>query len=184
MLRRDLLRVLGGAGIASVLAPFSPEQRLGLGRRLHAAVASGPPGALAALNPEQAALVAELSDLIIPRTDTPGATDVRVVEFIDRILGFWDTDEEREQFLAGLDALSARAGSAGLAALPAEQKVALLTRLDDATDRPARSAEAAWTRLKSMVVYGYFTSREVQEQVLHTAIIPGRYQGCVPGGGA
>ena len=86
MLRRDLLRVLGGAGIASVLAPLSPEQRLGLGRRLHAAVASGPPGALAALNPEQAALVAELSDLIIPRTDTPGATDVRVVEFIDRIL--------------------------------------------------------------------------------------------------
>ena len=183
MLRRDLLRVLGGAGIASVLAPLSPEQRLGLGRRLHAAVASGP-GPLAALSAEQAGLVAELADLIIPRTDAPGATDVRVVEFIDRILGFWDTSEERERFLAGLDAIDAQAGETGFAALSPEGKVVLLTRLDDAPDRPAGSAEAAWTRLKGMVVYGYFTSREVQQQVLRTPIIPGRYQGCRPARGA
>ena len=183
MLRRDLLRVLGGAGIASVLAPLSPEQRLGLGRRLHAAVASGP-GALAALSPEQATLVAELADLIIPRTDTPGATDVRVVEFIDRILGFWDTADEREKFLAGLEAIAAQSGAAGFAAPPPAQKVTLLTRLDNATTRPDRSAEAAWARLKGMVVYGYFTSREVQQQVLRTPIIPGRYQGCIPAGGA
>ena len=183
MLRRDLLRVLGGAGIASVLAPLSPNERLGLGRRLHAAVAAGP-GALTALSPEQAALVAELADLIIPRTDTPGASDVRVVEFIDRILGSWDTGEAREQFLAGLEAIGTQSGAAGFAALPPEQKVALLTRLDTATTRPDRSAEAAWTRLKGMVVYGYFTSREVQQEVLRTPIIPGHYQGCVRAGGA
>ena len=183
MLRRDLLRVLGGAGIASLLAPLSAEQRLGLGRGLHAAIASGP-DALAALSAEQAALVAELADLIIPRTDTPGATDVRVVEFIDRILGFWDTSDERDQFLKGLEAISTEAGATGFAALPQQQKTALLTRLDDANYRAPASAEAAWARLKGMVVYGYFTSQEVQQQVLRTPIIPGRYQGCVPAGGA
>jgi hypothetical protein len=157
-----------------------------LGRRLHAAVAAEP-GPLAALSARQAALVAELADLIIPRTDTPGAVDVRVVEFIDRILGFWDSSDERDRFLAGLEAIDARArlaGAAGFAALDPDRKIELLTRLDGATDRAPESAEAAWDRLKRMVVYGYFTSREVQEQVLHTAIIPGRYQGCVPAGEA
>jgi len=34
-----------------------------------------------------------------------------------------------------------------------------------------------------MVVYGYFTSKVVQEDVLHTVILPGRFDGCVPAGG-
>ena len=44
------------------------------------------------------------------------------------------------------------------------------------------SPEEAWARLKSMTVYGYFTSKLVQEDVLHTVITPGRYAGCVPAG--
>jgi hypothetical protein len=181
MLRRELLSILGQAAAVTVLAPLSPEERLGWGRRLHASLVDHP--GMAALDRARSALVAELADLILPRTDTPGANDVRVVEFIDRILAFWDTAEERDRFLAGLDAIQARAGSGGLAALSPEQQATLLGTLDNSEDPAGGSAEEAWARVKSMVVYGYFTSKEVQQTVLKTVILPGRYDGCVPAGG-
>lgn len=181
MLRRELLSILGQAAAVSVLAPLAPEERLGWGRRLHASLVEHP--GMVALDRARSALVAELADLILPRTDTPGANDVRVVEFIDRILGFWDTAGERDRFLAGLDAIQARAGSGSLAALSPDQQTTLLSSLDKAENPAGGSAEEAWARLKSMVVYGYFTSKEVQQTVLKTVILPGRYDGCVPAGG-
>lgn len=177
MQRRDLLRVLGGAAAASILAPLGAEQRLLLGRRLHAMTA---PGAFA---PAQAALVAELAELILPRTDTPGALDAGVPAFIDRVVAFWDTAAERDRLLAGLEAIEVRARALGaptFAALPPGPKADLLTALDAATAPVAGSAEEAWVRLKRLVVYGYFTSQVVREDVLHSVIIPGRYEGCVP----
>jgi Gluconate 2-dehydrogenase subunit 3 len=49
---------------------------------------------------EEMKQVAKLVDLIIPRTDTPGASDAHVPEFIDRKLSL--DDVLREKFLAGL----------------------------------------------------------------------------------
>jgi hypothetical protein len=34
-----------------------------------------------------------------------------------------------------------------------------------------------------MTVYGYFTSRQVQQDVLKTVVVPGRFDGCLPVGG-
>ena len=47
--------------------------------------------------------------MIIPETDTPGATSVKVPEFIDLILTEWASDDERAAFLAGLSDIDARA---------------------------------------------------------------------------
>ena len=51
-------------------------------------------------SPDEMKHVAALVDLIIPRTDTPGASDAHVPEFIDRKLSL-DT-ALREKFMAGL----------------------------------------------------------------------------------
>src|SRR5258708_40152978 len=50
----------------------------------------------------QHATVTAIAELIIPRTDTPGATDVRVTEFIELIVTEWYDAEERTHFLNGL----------------------------------------------------------------------------------
>jgi hypothetical protein len=172
MLRRDLLRLLA-ASAALPFVPRSAEAALEFGRSAHRAVRAG---AMRALDPAQAELVSALADLILPRTDTPGALDVNVPGFIDHLLADWYTQEEREQFLAGLAAIEGRPG--GFTALPPERQVAVLTGLDTATGEPG-SAPWAFARIKALTVYGYFTSERVMKEVTRVQIIPGRFEGCV-----
>ena len=52
-------------------------------------------------------LVSALADTIIPRTDTPSATDVGVTEWVDLVTAEYYSPEERAEFTTGLDAIDA-----------------------------------------------------------------------------
>src|SRR5262245_49136491 len=103
MQRREVLRLLAGSAASMALAPLAPSERLQLGAALHAETRAG-----GALDLPQRALVSDLAETIMPRTDTPGALDAGVPEFIDRMLAWWFTGEERDQFLRGLSSLQAK----------------------------------------------------------------------------
>ncbi|HEX9755689.1 MAG TPA: gluconate 2-dehydrogenase subunit 3 family protein [Gemmatimonadales bacterium] len=179
MHRRELLQVLGAAAAIPILRPLSPEARLDLARAVHARL---PQQALRSLDAHQNALVTEMAELIIPATDTPGARDVRVNEFVDLVLTEWHTLEERDRFLAGLDLLDARCrerfGSDFLALAPGN-RTAVLTELDGASGEPG-TPETTFARLKQLTVVGYFTSERVMREILADPIIPGRFDGCIP----
>jgi hypothetical protein len=177
MQRRNLLRLLGAAA-ALPLLPGSGDA-LQLARTVHAGGARG----LQRLTADQAALVTLLSDMIIPRTDTPGASDVQVTAFIDHLLAEWYRPDEVDPFLAGLEALDARARTEHgqrFVDLAEPARVALLTAIDRGKGERG-SAEAAFARLKSLTVYGYFTSERVMTEVTREPMIPGRFDGCVVG---
>src|SRR3954471_13524732 len=102
MQRRDLLRALGGATALALL----PLETVAAWTR----VASG--GAVAdGLSDAHLALVGAIADTIIPRTETPGATDVGVPAFVNVIIGENYNEQTRSAFIAGLDAFEARAKS-------------------------------------------------------------------------
>jgi hypothetical protein len=85
------------------------------------------------LTDAQYALVTAMADTIIPRTDTPSATDVGVHDWIDRIVAEYQTEEERAEFRAGLDAIDARAkriGGVPFAQLPAAKQHWVMTALE------------------------------------------------------
>ena len=54
--------------------------------------------------PEQAATLSELTEIILPKTDTPGAKDVGVPGFIDRMLKEVYSHEQQQRFLSDLAA--------------------------------------------------------------------------------
>src|SRR5687767_6119520 len=64
------------------------------------------------LSAEQATLVTQLSDIIIPKTDTPGASDVGVPSFIDLILKDIYSKEDQDRFITGLQAFDEGAKTA------------------------------------------------------------------------
>jgi hypothetical protein len=172
--RRDLLRALGAAA-AFTLMPRTAQAAW-------ETVSAAPDAPFRALADERSALVISLADAIIPRTDTPGATDVNVAAFIDVIVSDYYDADERAVFLSGIDAIGARArlsGAASFAELPQDARKTLLDSLDKPVDRQAPEARA-WSRLKGLVVHGYFTSERVQKEVLKTVIMPGRFDGNAP----
>jgi hypothetical protein len=135
-----------------------------------------------ALSPSQTRLVTALADTIIPRTDTPGANDVGVLGFIRVIVAEYYEDNERNEFLSGLDAIDALArqqGNAAFADLSAAQRVSVMTVLEQPADNSTPAARA-YSRLKGLVVHGYLTSERVQREVLKTNIMPGRFDGAAP----
>jgi len=180
MLRREVVRFLGAA-LALPFLPRSAEAAIELGATLHRRLAEGDV-AFRTLNAEQRALVTNIAEMIIPETDTPGATSVKVPEFIDLILSEWAGDQERAAFLAGLADIDTRAAALGaprFVQLPQDKKTELLMTLDGA--RADKSgAGLAFARLKALTVYGYFTSKPVQVNILKTRMFFDGYQGNVP----
>jgi glucoside 3-dehydrogenase (cytochrome c) hitch-hiker subunit len=185
MQRRDLLRAFGAA---TALA-FIPRDAMAAWER----VASGIRPA-AGLSDAQLALVGAIADTILPRTDSPSATDVRVPAFVDVIVSENYTDTERAAFLAGLDTLNtwtpvaagssdttARAtrGSRAFADLTNDERGAVLTAIEHAPSRREEPMRTYW-RLKGLVIHGYFTSERVSKDVLHVEVMPGRFEGSAP----
>src|SRR2546421_7674993 len=99
MNRREVLLLLAGTGAI-------PDPLLAIGRTVHKRVRAG---TLRALNAHQNETVATIAELIIPKTDTPGAREAGVPAFIDVMLADWADDDHRQQFTAGLGKVGERA---------------------------------------------------------------------------
>lgn len=170
MNRRDLLRAAGAATALAVL----PRNAEAAWVRVLAGY-QAPNGLTAA----QRALVSGIADVILPRTDTPSATDVGVTEWVNLIVAENYADDVRTPFLAGLDAIDAQVRSSqgkAFGELTAQAQQQVVSTLDAPADR--RTPEArAYSRLKGLVVYGYFTSERVQSDVLHSQMFYDRFQG-------
>ncbi|HBY00058.1 MAG TPA: hypothetical protein DEG93_06835, partial [Gammaproteobacteria bacterium] len=66
---------------------------------------------------QELALVSRISDLIIPRTDTPGALDVKVPGFLDSLMTEWANPETKNNHHEELKELTRMLGE-GFATLP------------------------------------------------------------------
>jgi hypothetical protein len=143
------------------------------------------------LSKEQGAVVAEVAELIIPRTDTPGAKDAGVPAFIDGMLKDIYEEEDRQRYLSGLKAFDDAARTAhskGFVELSKPQQTDLVRKFHDeavATElasetRPAYLRRPFILMTKELTLLGFFTSKPGATEVLQYAAVPGAFQGCVP----
>ena len=122
------------------------------------------------LTAAQLALIGSIADTILPRTDSPSATDVGVPAFINVIVSENYTEADRLAFVTGLDAIDTHMKANGA------DPIAALEALTDRRTEPART----YWRLKGLIIHGYFTSEPVMKNVLHHEIMPGKYDGNAP----
>jgi hypothetical protein len=173
MERRDLIRAFGATAALALV----PRDAMAAWAR----VASGIKP-VAGLPAAGLAVVEAIADTLIPRTDTPGATDVGVTAFVDVIVSENYDDDERDRFSAGIAAIEAdvRAnGGTDFASLDASARGAAVARIEAMTDRRVEPSRTYW-RLKSLIVHGYFTSERVMKDVLKVQVMPGAFNGAAP----
>jgi hypothetical protein len=183
--RRDLIQraamLLGGAISSSAVAGVL------------AGCVSTPPGAgqkQTFLTAGETAAVAAISEHIIPRTDTPGAIDVGVPGFIDKMMAGFYQDRQRAILRAGLVRIDqeARAGhGTTFAVLTPDQQMALLKVYDrEAYEQSRRNANTPdadphfFRILKELTIVGFCTSEPGATKFLKYAPVPGPYRGDIP----
>jgi gluconate 2-dehydrogenase gamma chain len=145
---------------------------------------------------DQARLVSELAEIIIPRTATPGAKDAGVPSFIDAMLKEVYPKEDQEKFLKGLEAIDEDArktyGNNFADCEPEEQKALVKKYHEEAFKNASGGGPTGWwnagadggkpfiLEMKELTLVGFFTSQPGATEVLQYNQVPGPFKGCVP----
>jgi hypothetical protein len=129
----------------------------------------------------------EVAETILPATDTPGAKDAKVGEFMTRIVKDCYTERDQKIFIDGMQKLDAASkqknGKSFLDSSP-EQRHDLLIELDKEqhtyTDAKKKDDPTHYFRMiKELTLWGFFSSQPGANKALRYVAIPAKYQGCI-----
>ncbi len=140
------------------------------------------------LSEDQASLVSQVAEIIIPKTDTPGAKEAGVPAFIDQMLKEVYSQEQQERFIEGLKAFNEEAeaeyGDAFIDLDAESQKAFVIKKHNEAIAAEKQASSQAQRpfvlTMKELTMLGFFTSEPGATQVLQYDAVPGVYKGCIP----
>ena len=131
-------------------------------------------------------IVSNLMEMIIPKTDIPGAIELKLPEFVDAYIdAVWDEKRKTdftETWEIFISASSKAAGKENANDLSTADWDAQLTKyLKPGNDVPADEVLASQfvNQLRSLTVNAFKTNEFIGEEVLAYAPIPGEQKGCV-----
>jgi hypothetical protein len=171
--RRTLLQTLARGGLALGLMSGVAETVW------NAIAAEGVPAAPRVLKVAHTEMITLIADTILPRSDTPSATDVGVLPWIDLVVAEYFSATQRSSFfedLAAIDDFARSSAGAPLARLEDQSLAKVIASLDASCGRlDLAPAQRGYVHLKELVIHGYFTSKPVQQDILKFVIVPGRF---------
>ena len=166
--RREVLRILGAAAIASHFPGFVKWAYANEHEHTTPATRASASYLPQYFNAQEYALVEKLTELIIPSDETPGAREAGVAEFVDFMVAH--DDEQQGPLRSGLAWLNAHA--AGIHGQPflgitAQQQQSLLEPL--AYQSKHRAGEEAgrefFRRIRELSIMGFYSSRVGYEEL-------------------
>lgn len=137
------------------------------------------------LSKDQAILVGEIAETILPQTETSGAKALHLDEFVDLMLKEVFTAKEQTAFTTGLAELAQKCETtSGKSFLDctAEERLDFLQKEEIALREKSAGASGKPTllQLKELTLVGFFTSEYVGKEVLNFQPVPGKFEGCAP----
>jgi hypothetical protein len=131
-------------------------------------------------------IVSNLMEMIIPKTDIPGAIELKLPEFVDAYIdAVWDEKRKtdfKEAWMAFISSSNKAAGKENADDLStADWDAQLAKYLKPGNAVPADEILAAQfvNQLRSLTVNAFKTNEFIGEEVLAYAPIPGEQKGCV-----
>jgi hypothetical protein len=140
---------------------------------------------------QSAGLLAALCDAIIPRTDTPGASDTMTHEFVALYVERGLPNSLQVIFIEGLkkvDTYAVESFGHSFSNCTANEQKAILVKIESGDKLlPGLAGRVEqkimgkpfFQQLKTYTVLGYCTSKPIASGVLNYDPVPGAYQGCL-----
>jgi hypothetical protein len=137
---------------------------------------------------EDVAFLDQIAETILPRTDTPGAKDAKVGEFMTVMVR--DTYEQQDQkiFIEGMkklnEASKKKSGKYFMESSPEEQHDLLVTLDKEQKEYKAQKKEGDpkhyFRLIKELTLLGFFTSKPGGTEALRYVAVPGKWIGETP----
>jgi hypothetical protein len=136
---------------------------------------------------DQARAITRLADIIIPKTDTPGAVEAGVPYFIEQVVKDCYSEADQKAFVEGLDQFISGAEKEygkNFLRLPAEKQEAYTLAVHRQAVEEEQAKKEGYKRpfilkCKELTLAGFFTSEPGATQVLQYQAVPGSYKGCI-----
>jgi len=132
----------------------------------------------------------DVAETILPRTDTPGAKDAALGQFIAKYSAACYPPEHIALLKKGITQIEARMQAeqgTGFRAASAEARKSLLVSIDRQAKEHTQRADTTqggqphyFTLMKQLTLYGFFTSEAGETRVARYRPVPGKYKGCIP----
>ncbi len=129
--------------------------------------------------PRRARLEA-MVDLMIPKTDTPGALDAGVPDFIDGMMTNWASTASQWQIMTvvdGIDAFATAQEGAPFLSLPPARRANVMQRYDQTS---LGASNAGYIRFRQLVMVGYYLSQPGATVELRYEQVPGAWHADIP----
>ncbi|MBN8837584.1 MAG: gluconate 2-dehydrogenase subunit 3 family protein [Sphingobacteriia bacterium] len=147
----------------------------------------------------------EVAETILPKTNTPGAKDAKVGDYMKVMVNDCYTEKDQKAFYAGikqLDEACNKMHQTNFMKASPEQRKALLIELDkeakafqkEKGEKEKAEKEKAgkernkvfefepnhyFTMMKQLTLSGFFTSEVGAKQALRYVAVPGKFDGCI-----
>lgn len=141
----------------------------------------------------EAKTISVLVDTILPRTDTPGALDVKSDMFIDKVIAKTYNEEGQKKMRSELAAFNSDCkknfGGTFLELNASDrEKVLQAAEKNSGKFSPGVWGTAVgkqepigfYRSIKSMAIWAYFSSEEIGKNVLAYDPVPGTFEPCIP----
>ena len=134
------------------------------------------------LTTAELAVVAEIAEIMIPKTDTSGAKEAGVPIFIDTALDGLYPQPDRNRFRAGLADFETAAKASGKPFLEREpaERVDYVKSTLTAALAGERSPKPFILMTRELALLGYFTSKVGINENMEYVPVPTAFHGCVP----
>ncbi|MFT5640450.1 MAG: gluconate 2-dehydrogenase gamma chain [Cyclobacteriaceae bacterium] len=136
---------------------------------------------------DQAKLIMELTETILPETDTPGAKSLGVPSFVEQMVSTIYDEKTRSAFMSGLGEMrkeiDAIFGKPFVELNKGQQKEYAKKKNSEIFgmefSRGVSERPFFW-RLKELTLVGYYTSEYGATKALQYLPVPVEYKGCIP----
>ena len=153
--------------------------------------AAGDSGLPLAFSDSDVDFLDSVAETILPGTDTPGARDAAVGQFIARYSAACYPPEHIALLKSGIvdiDAQMQALHGKGFRQADEQARIFLLTQIDRQAKQHAQRADAKpgdasphyFTLMKQLTLYGFFTSEPGATRAVRYRPNPGKYKGCIP----
>ena len=119
-------------------------------------------------------LVSNIVDFLIPKTETPGALDMKVPQFIDLIISETYSNESKNNFSNKLNLLIEDFESNNINLSDYNSMKSKFVN-----DFNNKTHQEIYNQIRDLTVWGFKTSKEIALNVLNYNPIPGYQLGCI-----